>query len=115
MGSDRNFQRDVGSRSEILQVLAQDYRSAIVDWMQTHGRRLEHGETAIVLAREFGFCYGVDRAVEYAYETRRRFPDRRIFITGRDHPQSPGEPPPPGNGDPTGSPRSMVRPARPVP
>src|SRR6185436_9784741 len=35
-----------------------------------------------LLAREFGFCYGVERAVEYAYETRRQFPDRRIFLTG---------------------------------
>jgi 4-hydroxy-3-methylbut-2-enyl diphosphate reductase len=34
------------------------------------------------LAREFGFCYGVDRAVEYAYETHQRFPDRRIFLSG---------------------------------
>ena len=34
------------------------------------------------MAREFGFCYGVDRAVDYAYQTREKFPDRRIFITG---------------------------------
>jgi 4-hydroxy-3-methylbut-2-enyl diphosphate reductase len=34
------------------------------------------------LAREFGFCYGVDRAVDYAYQTRRRFPDKRVFLTG---------------------------------
>src|SRR5688500_4708036 len=34
------------------------------------------------LAREFGFCYGVDRAVEYAYETRQKFPDRRVFLSG---------------------------------
>jgi 4-hydroxy-3-methylbut-2-enyl diphosphate reductase len=34
------------------------------------------------LAREFGFCYGVDRAVDYAYQTRERFPDRRVFLTG---------------------------------
>ena len=31
---------------------------------------------------EFGFCYGVERAVEYAYETVTKFPDHRIFLTG---------------------------------
>ncbi|HEY4132698.1 MAG TPA: 4-hydroxy-3-methylbut-2-enyl diphosphate reductase, partial [Gemmatimonadaceae bacterium] len=36
----------------------------------------------IRLAREFGFCYGVERAVEYAYQTRRKFPDRRIVLVG---------------------------------
>ena len=34
------------------------------------------------LAREFGFCYGVDRAVDYAYQTRKRFPDRTVYLTG---------------------------------
>src|SRR4029453_12612082 len=40
------------------------------------------GDLELRLAREFGFCYGVDRAVEYAYETRQQFPDRRIFLSG---------------------------------
>jgi 4-hydroxy-3-methylbut-2-enyl diphosphate reductase len=39
-------------------------------------------DVRVALAREFGFCYGVDRAVEYAYETRKQFPDRRIFLSG---------------------------------
>jgi 4-hydroxy-3-methylbut-2-enyl diphosphate reductase len=81
----RYFKKGLGMRAEILPILDADYRSGIVDWLQTHGRRLEQDGTTILLAREFGFCYGVDRAVEYAYETRRRFPDRRIHNRG-DHP-----------------------------
>ena len=40
------------------------------------------GPLTFRLAREFGFCYGVDRAVDYAYETRHKFPDRRILLVG---------------------------------
>ena len=40
------------------------------------------GRLTLHLAKEFGFCYGVDRAVDYAYQTRKRFPDRRVFLTG---------------------------------
>ena len=50
------------------------------------------GPLTFRLAREFGFCYGVDRAVDYAYETRHKFPDRRLAAGGRDHPQSAREP-----------------------
>ena len=49
------------------------------------GRRLHAtaaGRLTVHLAREFGFCYGVDRAVDYAYQTRERFPDRTVFLTG---------------------------------
>ena len=34
------------------------------------------------MAREFGFCYGVDRAIDYAYETVRKFPGKRIYLVG---------------------------------
>ncbi len=43
---------------------------------------LRLGDLTFLLAREFGFCYGVERAVEYAYEARNRFPDRLIYLTG---------------------------------
>jgi 4-hydroxy-3-methylbut-2-enyl diphosphate reductase len=43
---------------------------------------LAAGDITFRLAREFGFCYGVDRAVEYAYETRTKFPDRRLYLVG---------------------------------
>lgn len=82
MSDERYFRKGFGNREEILPVLEQEFRSGIVEWLQGNGGRLSHGETALLLAREFGFCYGVDRAVEYAYETRKRFPDRRVYITG---------------------------------
>jgi len=82
MAEGRYFRKGFGKRDEILPVLEQDYRSRVVEWLHSHGHRIAHDGTTLVLAREFGFCYGVDRAVEYAYETRRRFPDRRIYITG---------------------------------
>ncbi len=62
--------------------LAAAYDSAIVDELKQSGFVRTHGRLTIHLAKEFGFCYGVDRAVDYAYQTRKRFPDKRVFLTG---------------------------------
>ncbi|MBD3163297.1 MAG: 4-hydroxy-3-methylbut-2-enyl diphosphate reductase [Candidatus Eisenbacteria bacterium] len=82
MSESRYVRKGFGNTAEIRPLLEGDYRSRVVEWLVDHDRRLEADGVTIRLAREFGFCYGVDRAVEYAYETRKRFPDRRIFITG---------------------------------
>ena len=84
MSSDgqRLFRKGFGLKSEILPLLAESYHSALVDRIVKSGHTLSAGDVTFRLAREFGFCYGVDRAVEYAYETRRKFPERRIFLTG---------------------------------
>ncbi len=62
--------------------LAAAYHSRIVDEVRATDFRHQAGRLTIHLAREFGFCYGVDRAVDYAYQARRRFPDRNVFLTG---------------------------------
>jgi 4-hydroxy-3-methylbut-2-enyl diphosphate reductase len=62
--------------------LAAAYHSAIVDRVRNSDFQYSAGRLAIHLAREFGFCYGVDRAVDYAYQARRRFPGRNVFLTG---------------------------------
>jgi len=59
-----------------------DYHSDLVDRVRAQGYVLTVGDLTFKLAGEFGFCYGVDRAVEYAYETRTKFPDRRVFLVG---------------------------------
>lgn len=62
--------------------LAAAYHSSVVDHVRSAGFKHVAGQLTVHLAREFGFCYGVDRAVDYAYQARRRFPDRNVFLTG---------------------------------
>ena len=76
------YQRGFGLKEEIGPHLAADYHSRIVERLRTSSHTLTAGDLTFRLAREFGFCYGVERAVEYAYETRRHFPDRTIYLTG---------------------------------
>ena len=76
------FRKGFGLKGEIGPQLTADYASRLVDLIRERDYTLEVGPLTFRLAREFGFCYGVDRAVEYAYETRTKFPDRRIFLVG---------------------------------
>lgn len=76
------FRRGFGLKGHIEGALAADYHSRVVDRIRSQGHVLVAGDLTFKLAGEFGFCYGVDRAVEYAYETRTKFPDRRVFLVG---------------------------------
>lgn len=76
------FRRGFGLKGEIEGQRNADYHSAVVDAVRAQGNTLRVGELTFRLAQEFGFCYGVDRAVDYAYETRAKFPDRRLFLVG---------------------------------
>jgi 4-hydroxy-3-methylbut-2-enyl diphosphate reductase len=76
------YRNGLGLREEVEPQLQAHYKSALVDYIRASGYRLVIGDLSIHLAKEFGFCYGVDRAVEYAYETRRRFPERRVWLIG---------------------------------
>jgi 4-hydroxy-3-methylbut-2-en-1-yl diphosphate reductase len=82
MSDQTYFRKGFGLKDAIQGALTEDYHSAIVDEVKGRGYELALEGVTIRLAREFGFCYGVDRAVEYAYETRRKFPGRRIFLVG---------------------------------
>lgn len=76
------FRRGFGLKGEIEGQRSADYHSAVVDALRAKGNTLQVGGLTFRLAQEFGFCYGVDRAVDYAYETRAKFPDRRLFLVG---------------------------------
>ncbi|HEY0128189.1 MAG TPA: 4-hydroxy-3-methylbut-2-enyl diphosphate reductase, partial [Rubrobacteraceae bacterium] len=82
MTEQKYFRRGFKMRDDVQHLLDQDYRSEVVDRVRENGNVLEAAGLTLRLADEFGFCYGVDRAVDYAFQTREKFPERRIHITG---------------------------------
>ncbi|MDB4882502.1 MAG: hydroxymethylbutenyl pyrophosphate reductase [Gemmatimonadetes bacterium] len=76
------FRKGFGLKADVQGDLSADYNGRVVDALRENDYTLVVGDVTIVLAREFGFCYGVERAVEYAYQTRRKFPDRRLLLVG---------------------------------
>jgi 4-hydroxy-3-methylbut-2-enyl diphosphate reductase len=76
------FRKGFGLKSQVEGELSADYNGRIVDALREHDYTLAVEDVTIRLASEFGFCYGVERAVEYAYQTHRKFPDRRLLLVG---------------------------------
>ncbi|MFH1022332.1 MAG: 4-hydroxy-3-methylbut-2-enyl diphosphate reductase [Planctomycetota bacterium] len=78
--SDRYYPKGFGLRNEIGGLLKKSYHSQLVEEIRCAGNVLQRDGITFRMAKEFGFCYGVDRAVEYAYEALQKFPGRRIFL-----------------------------------
>lgn len=76
------FRKGLDLKHAVAGMLADNYHSAIVEQIKASDFTHRTGRLTVHLAREFGFCYGVDRAVDYAYQTRERFPDRPVYLTG---------------------------------
>jgi 4-hydroxy-3-methylbut-2-en-1-yl diphosphate reductase len=76
------FRRGLGLKKQIEPILAAEYHSALVEDVRARGYTATYGDVTVRLAEDFGFCYGVDRAVDYAYQATHKFPDRRIFLVG---------------------------------
>jgi 4-hydroxy-3-methylbut-2-en-1-yl diphosphate reductase len=76
------YRKGFKMRENIQHLLNRDYRSEVVDKVRASGNVFEADGLTLRIADEFGFCYGVDRAVDYAFQTREKFPDRRVYITG---------------------------------
>src|SRR5690242_17359070 len=81
-GGGTYFRKGFGLKSEIQSELDSDYTGHLVDLLKAQEYTLTAGDVTIRLAKEFGFCYGVERAVEYAYQARKKFPDRTIYLAG---------------------------------
>ena len=79
--SDRYNRRGFGSANKRAKALARDYQSSLIGSIRENGNVLEYGRLNVKLAEAFGFCWGVERAVAMAYETRKHYPNERIWIT----------------------------------
>ena len=79
--SDRYNRRGFGRADEVAGSLEQAYQSSLIGSIRDNGYRLNHGRLQVRLAKDFGFCWGVERAVAMAYETRKHYPSERLWIT----------------------------------
>src|ERR1700728_188988 len=62
------------------------YRSELVERIRANGGVISSGDLSVKLAKEFGFCYGVERAIDLAYAARKYFaevsPHTPIYLLG---------------------------------
>jgi 4-hydroxy-3-methylbut-2-enyl diphosphate reductase len=80
--SSENYHRKgFGHEAEVATQLQSEYQSKLIQEIRENNYRLQRGDVTIRLAEAFGFCWGVERAVAMAYETRQHFPTERIWMT----------------------------------
>jgi 4-hydroxy-3-methylbut-2-enyl diphosphate reductase len=77
-----HIRKGFGLKDEIQDTLEQEFQSGLIDKIKTNDSEYIVGNTTIKLAKEYGFCYGVDRSIDYAYQTVKKFPDKKIYLTG---------------------------------
>jgi len=79
--SSQYHRKGFGHDAEMTGLLEFEYQSSLIRQIRDNGYTLQRGNVTIRLAEAFGFCWGVERAVALAYETRQQFPSERIWIT----------------------------------
>jgi len=82
LNSSENYHRKgFGHETEVAGFMESEYQSDLIQQIRDRQYTLTRGDVTIRLAEAFGFCWGVERAVAMAYETRQHFPTERIWIT----------------------------------
>ncbi|NEO83125.1 MAG: 4-hydroxy-3-methylbut-2-enyl diphosphate reductase [Spirulina sp. SIO3F2] len=79
--SDNYHRKGFGHEAEVAGAMQTEYQSSLIQLIREQGYQLTRGEVTLHLAESFGFCWGVERAVAMAYETRQHFPTETIWIT----------------------------------
>jgi 4-hydroxy-3-methylbut-2-en-1-yl diphosphate reductase len=79
--SEQYHRKGFGHEQAVSALLDSEYKSNLIQEIRDNGYTLVQGDVTIRLAEAFGFCWGVERAIALAYETRQQFPKERIWIT----------------------------------
>ncbi|XVE66688.1 hypothetical protein DITRI_Ditri08aG0098500 [Diplodiscus trichospermus] len=79
--SENYNRRGFGHKEETLELMNRQYTSDIIKNLKENGNVYTWGNVTVKLAEEYGFCWGVERAVQIAYEARKQFPNEKIWIT----------------------------------
>lgn len=79
--SENYHRKGFGHEAAIASTLESAYQSTLIQKIRANGYWWHEGNVTIQLAESFGFCWGVERAVAMAYETRQQFPQEQIWIT----------------------------------
>ena len=79
---DTYFRKGFGLKAEVKPLIESEYHSALLERLRSRAYVDQFDDISVRLAKDFGFCYGVDRAVDYAYQTRHKFPDKRVYLVG---------------------------------
>ncbi|MEH2287851.1 4-hydroxy-3-methylbut-2-enyl diphosphate reductase [Nostoc sp.] len=79
--SENYNRKGFGHHAEVATQLQSEYQSNLIQEIRDRNYTLQQGDVTIRLAQAFGFCWGVERAVAMAYETRQHFPTEHIWIT----------------------------------
>lgn len=69
------------TRKDAEGMMTKEFTSELVQELLAQANTMVRGNVTVKLAKAYGFCWGVERAVAMAYETRNRFPTQRIWIT----------------------------------
>ncbi|CAN6309484.1 unnamed protein product [Urochloa humidicola] len=78
---DNYNRKGFGRKEETLQLMSQEYTSDVIKTLKDNGNQYTWGPVTVKLAEAYGFCWGVERAVQIAYEARKQFPEERIWLT----------------------------------
>ncbi|OWM83786.1 hypothetical protein CDL15_Pgr004217 [Punica granatum] len=78
----KNYNRKgFGHKEEIDKLMDREYTSDVIKTLKENGYEYTWGNVTVKLADAYGFCWGVERAVQIAYEARRQFPEEKIWLT----------------------------------